>query len=271
MNSPSEIVAAYVNEKEQKEQKKERRTYFLKLSAGFFKDKVIKKLRRLPGGDAYTIIVLEIFLEALENESRIYYDGVEDSLAKELALSLDEKPEAIQVVLDFLQSYGWLVEEGADAYFLPKSAEMSGSISARTERWQRQQKREKTAKIAVALPQIADTLPGDCRDLPQYISISRAISISREDREKEEEQDAGRGGEAIHLPELFPEAFISSKPKVSPVYSEVKKLCGILKATLIDPMDFYNRFSSQDWIEEGKEITDWQLLLFEMERWGIPV
>ena len=39
----------------------ERRFYWLKLPEGFFRQKEIKKLRQIAGGDTYTIIYLKMF------------------------------------------------------------------------------------------------------------------------------------------------------------------------------------------------------------------
>ena len=55
---PSEQAAAYM---EAKKGNQERRSYYLKLTGSFFEDKVIKKLRMLPGGDTYIVIVLKRF------------------------------------------------------------------------------------------------------------------------------------------------------------------------------------------------------------------
>ena len=258
---PSEMAAQH---SEQKKANQERRTYYLKLSAAFFEEKVIRKLRMLPGGDTYIVIILELFIESLKSENRLFYDGVEDSLAKELALTINEKPEAIQVVLDALTSYGWLIEEDSGSYFSPKCAELSGSISARTERWQRQRKREEMARIAESLPDNCQQIADDCRKLPQYKDISRDIDISRN-------RDKGRNEGERELYELFPDGFEISKPKIIPTLSEVANLCKSLKTRNINPEEFYRHFEALNWSVDGRDITDWQILLYEMEIQGVTV
>ena len=258
---PSEQAAAYM---EAKKGNQERRSYYLKLTGSFFEDKVIKKLRMLPGGDTYIVIVLKLFIESLKNESRIFYDGIEDSLAKELALTLDEKPEAIQVVLEAMSQYGWLIEESPGAFYSPKSAEMCGSISARTERWQRQQLREKTANIAGTLPNACQSIASDCQQLPQYKDIDIAI-------DKDIVIDRGNPKGERKFTETFFDCFETGKPKVIPNLSEVEKLCNALKTKCIEPGRFYQHFSSLNWNVDGLDITDWQLLLYEMEVSGVSV
>ena len=62
----------------------EKRYYWLKLKEDFFDQKEIKKLRRIAGGDTYTIIYLKMLLLSIKNGGKIMYEAVEDSLAEEL-------------------------------------------------------------------------------------------------------------------------------------------------------------------------------------------
>ena len=71
----------------------EKRYFWLKLFDDFFTSKRIKKLRNLAGGDTYTIIYLKMQLKALKDEGYLYFDGVMDDFAEELALDIDEKAE----------------------------------------------------------------------------------------------------------------------------------------------------------------------------------
>ena len=78
--------------------------FWLKLKDDFFRQKEIKKLRRIAGGDTYTIIYLKMLLLAIKNDNKLYYDGVEENFASELALELDEQEENVKVTLNFLLS-----------------------------------------------------------------------------------------------------------------------------------------------------------------------
>ena len=169
---PSEMAASYEDAK-----RKEKKYYYLKLTTSFFKDKAIKKLRKLPGGDTYALITLEIFLEALENDSRLYYDGIEDTFAKELALTINESPEAVQVAIDFLLSCGWLTEESQDVFYAPKGAEMSGSITKRALRYRKQQEKNKTEKLPQDFRNTSAQLPDNFRNIRDI------------DRDKDKERD----------------------------------------------------------------------------------
>jgi len=77
--------------------------YWLKLKNDFFNQKEIKKLRRIAGGDTYTIIYLKMQLLSLKDDGKIYFDGIEDTFAEELALEIDEDPKNVEVTLLFLE------------------------------------------------------------------------------------------------------------------------------------------------------------------------
>ena len=67
-----------------------KRYYWLKLPDGFFRQKAIKKLRKIAGGDTYTIIYLKMLLVAMKQDGRLYFEGVEATFYDELALELSE-------------------------------------------------------------------------------------------------------------------------------------------------------------------------------------
>ena len=62
----------------------------------FSKNYEIKKLRKLAGGDTYTIIYLKLQLLSIKNEGKIYYEGIENDFCEELALILDEEVDDIK-------------------------------------------------------------------------------------------------------------------------------------------------------------------------------
>ena len=111
-----------------------KKDYWLKLKNDFFTNKKIKKLRKIAGGDTYTIIYLKMQLLSITNEGKLYFDNVEDSFADELALELDEDVENVKVTLMFLIKNGLLVEINCDEYLLPEAQDSIGKESASAER-----------------------------------------------------------------------------------------------------------------------------------------
>ena len=104
-----------------------RKYYWLKLSDDFFKDKTIKKLRKIAGGDTYTIIYLKMLLKAIRQENKLFFEGIEENFADELALDLEEDEENVKVTLSFLQKRGLLQLVDETEYYLTEGAKMTGS------------------------------------------------------------------------------------------------------------------------------------------------
>ena len=144
-----------------------KRYYWLKLSDDFFKSKPVKKLRRIAGGDTYTVIYLKMLLVALKQDGKIYYDGVEDTFADELALDLDEDAENVKVTIAFLKAQNLLIDGDAEnEYILPECAAMTGTESDSAERMRRMRERK-------AL---------QCNDIPSqcYVQASQCDDVTCE-------------------------------------------------------------------------------------------
>lgn len=105
----------------------EKRYYWLKISDEFFRDKSIKKLRQIAGGDTYTIIYLKMLLVAIKQDNRLYFEGVEDTFAEELALDLDEKPDNVSVALNYLVKQGMVQVLSEEEFLLTRCNEVTGS------------------------------------------------------------------------------------------------------------------------------------------------
>ena len=113
---------------------KNKRYYWIQLTQDFFKSKEMKLLRKIAGGDTHTIIYLKMMLISLEDGGCIYYDGLADNLAEEIALMIDENVEDIKITLLFLESKGLLTRKSDRDYFLEQVPEMVGSETASARR-----------------------------------------------------------------------------------------------------------------------------------------
>lgn len=91
-----------------------------------FFDKRIKKLRKIAGGDTCTIIYLKMLLLSLPDEGVLYYDGIEDDFAEEIALELDEETENVRMTISYLLSKGLMEKRSKYEYFLYQVPEMLG-------------------------------------------------------------------------------------------------------------------------------------------------
>lgn len=122
--------------------KTNRRYYWIQLAQDFFKSKEMKLLRKMPGGDTYTIIYLKLMLISLEDSGKIYFEELAQDLAEEMALLIDEDTEAVRMTLMFLTKKGLLTRHSDYEFFLEQVPEMIGSetASARRVRKHREQK-----------------------------------------------------------------------------------------------------------------------------------
>lgn len=111
-----------------------KRYYWLKLQDDFFNSKRVKKLRKIAGGDTYTIIYLKMQLLAMKKSGILEYTGLEPTFADELALDLDEEPENVSITVNYLLSCGLLETNDSKEYFVPYAVLNTGSEGASAKR-----------------------------------------------------------------------------------------------------------------------------------------
>lgn len=148
--------------------------YWLKLKDSFFRDKEIKKLRKIAGGDTYTIIYLKLQLLSLRKEGRLKFDNLEDTFSDEMALEIDEETENVKITLLYLQKCGLLEEINGNEYMLPQTISSIGSETQGAERIRRY--RSKKALHCTPNVQISNT------------SITNSNTERREKREELEKE-----------------------------------------------------------------------------------
>lgn len=111
----------------------EKKYFWLRLKDDFFTEKEIKKLRRIAGGDTFTIIYLKMQLLSIKQEGWLLFDGTEESLEDQLALELDEDLENVKMTLAFLLA-NKLLEIESDGILLNRVPGLIGKESAAAER-----------------------------------------------------------------------------------------------------------------------------------------
>lgn len=154
--------------------KTNRRYYWIQLAQDFFKSKEMKLLRKMPGGDTYTIIYLKIMLISLEDSGKIYFEELAQDLAEEMALLIDEDTEAVRMTLMFLSKKGLLTRHSDYEFFLEQVPEMIGSETASTRR-----SRKHREQKALQCNTNATKRNGD-------IDIDKEIELEKEIEEKED-------------------------------------------------------------------------------------
>ncbi|HEM4030635.1 TPA: phage replisome organizer N-terminal domain-containing protein [Streptococcus suis] len=122
---------------------REKTFYFLKLEKDFFDKKEIKLLRKIAGGDTYTIIYLKMLLMSLSDSGFFYFENIGNDIAEEVAISIEEDIENVSVTLSYLQKKGLLEIVETDKYYLNSMPEMVGQVTSNALRQRRFQAKKK--------------------------------------------------------------------------------------------------------------------------------
>ena len=128
----------------------EKRNYWLKLKEDFFSQPYIKKLRKIAGGDTYTIIYQKILLLSVKTNGYIVFQNIEKTLAEELALILDEDVDNVTVTLEFMKANKLIEQtENENEYLLPDMLSLIGSESE-SAKWVRAYRDRKRKELLIA-------------------------------------------------------------------------------------------------------------------------
>lgn len=169
--------------------------YWLKLKDDFFSDPKIKKLRKIAGGDTYTIILQKIMLLSIRDGGVIKFQGIEKTLQEELALILDEDVSNVEIALTFMNSTGLIEQLSEKEFLLPSVPTLIGAEGDSAERMRKLREKKSSQ----------NQLPSHCDGL-----VTKS-DIEKEKRDKRKEIDI-RGDSACEV--------ISDKHKVTPMMVE---------------------------------------------------
>ena len=203
-----------------------KRYYWLKLKDDFFDSKRIKKLRKMAGGDTYTIIYLKMQLLAMKHDGIIEYTGLEESFSEELALDLDEASDDVRMTLMYLLSVGLAETSDNIRFFFPYAVENVGSEGASAQRVREFRQRQALQSNAGVTP-VKQISNGE-KEIESEKEIEKEI-------EKERESERGRPRDVQECAEFF----------------SSEKLNG-------DPAAFFDHYSGINWRVGGSPITDWK-------------
>lgn len=158
---------------------------WLKLPRTFFENKLIKKMRQLPGGDSCVIVYQRLLSEAALNDGIIEIDNIEEDVSQELALIINEDAKVIKMVLVFCQQYD-LVKTLVDSgnLLFPQALEMTGRETEWAKKKREQRKRKQLNRDNVPL------LSRDCPTAVQKCPTELEIETELETEiEKEKDKD----------------------------------------------------------------------------------
>ena len=150
----------------------------------------------------------------MEDEGCIYYDGLADNLAEEIALMIDENIEDIKITLLFLESKGLLTRRNDRDYFLEQVPEMVGSETAGARRVRKHREQQK----ALQCNNNETKCNGDI-EIDTEKDIDKDINKDKQNFIQEVEANLGRGlvkfefdiiNDYLHNQKVYAELFLEA-------------------------------------------------------------
>lgn len=166
-----------------------KRYYWLKLKEDYFNSPKIKKLRKIAGGDTYTIIYLKMQLLSISNNGIIQFEKIEPTIQEELALKLDEDIENVGITLNYLQTQGLIEVNENNEFLLIEASNCIGSECESSERVRlfREREKEKMLQCNKSVTEM------------EQISISISNSNSLNNNKEEIKETKHKHGEFQHI------------------------------------------------------------------------
>lgn len=219
-----------------------KRYFWLKLHKDFFQRKEIKRLRKIAGGDTYTIIYLKMLLRSIMSDGKLYFDGLEDDFASELALDLDEKEENVQITIQYLLKSGLLEMCSDEEYYLPDTKDSTGCETAVAVRVRRHREKQKALQCNTDVTQMKHLCNGEL--------------------EKEKELD-----KEIEIDSSAKSTTTKRKRFEKPTLSQITQYC-LERNNCVNAEQFYDYYESNGWKVGKNAMKDWKACVRTWERNG---
>lgn len=216
-----------------------KRYFWLKLHKDFFQRKEIKRLRKIAGGDTYTIIYLKMLLRSIMSDGKLYFDGLEDDFASELALDLDEKEENVQITIQYLLKSGLLEMCSDEEYYLPDTKDSTGCETAAASRMRRCRAKKEQLERNNVTPMLQSG----------YGEKEKELKIEKE----------------IELDTKANKSPTKAKRFVKPTLSEIEQYC-IERNNNVDAQHFYDHYESNGWKVGKNSMKDWKAAVRTWEK-----
>ena len=210
----------------------ENRYYWLKLKDDFFTSKRIKKLRKLAGGDTLTIIYLKMQLKSIKTGGVLSYSGLEKTFGEELALDLDENPDDVGLLLNYLIATGLIETSDNINFLLPYAVENTGSEGSTAQRVRAFRERQ-------ALQSNAD------------VTQVKQICNGEKEIEKEIEKEKNKGAKSTKF--------------IPPTLEEVVAYCKERNRG-VDPNKWYDFYLSKGWMVGKNKMKDFKACIRTWEK-----
>lgn len=219
-----------------------KRYFWLKLHKDFFQRKEIKRLRKIAGGDTYTIIYLKMLLRSIMSDGKLYFDGLEDDFSSELALDLDENEENVQITVQYLLKSGLLEMCSDKEYYLPDAKDNTGTETAVAIRVRRHREKQKALHCNADVTQMKQLCNGE-KEKEKEIEINKEIEIDSSAKSTTTKR----------------------KRFEKPTLSEIKQYC-IERNNKVNAEHFFDYYESNGWKVGKNSMKDWKAAVRTWER-----
>lgn len=203
-----------------------KRYYWLKLKNDFFDSRKMKKLRKVAGGDTYTIIYLKLQLLSIDNEGLIEFEGTDEDIYQQLSLDIDEEIDDIKMTLAFCNANN-LIEYVDDDVYLSEVPALIGSETASTRRSRKHRKKQKELQSnKKALQSNGQTLQRNTgatkRNTEIDIDIDKEIEIRDRDRDRDRDKKSMNSSQINQIINLW-NSLDGNIPKITALNTGTKR------------------------------------------------
>ena len=140
----------------------EKRYYWLKLYDTFFDNKTSKFLRKLPDGDKILLVYLKLQLKLLKSEGIFVYENLCDSIAEEIALTLDEDVNVVKLLLTALEKTKTIEFLNEKTFMLSEMQDLIGSEGSSAARVRKHRQKynvlQSNASVTISNEPVTDLL-----------------------------------------------------------------------------------------------------------------
>ena len=155
--------------------------FWLKLDENFYNNIIIKKARKT--SDTMVIVYQRLMLQSLATNGYLYYEGAFENLAEELAISLDEEIEQVQMALAFFSKYGLIqFDDEQNANMLQVHALIDQETN--WARYQRDNRKKKEVEKLDNVQPVSNPCPTDI-EIKKELKLKKELNIEKEIRDKE--------------------------------------------------------------------------------------
>lgn len=255
----------------------DKKYYWLKLKEDFFQDVRMKKLRKVAGGDTYTIIYLKLQLLSIKNNGVLIYNGYLETIEEEFALAIDEDIQNVKMTLAFLFANKLIEEVEKNKFLMTETVKCIGSETASAERMRnhRKQENDKNQKLTYSNNENEYDL---CKNASHcytdvtncYADVTSCYTEKREDIDKREDKEIDKKQEKKQKLEQMFEVFWGLYPKkinkrqcftaFCNIKGLEKEFESIIKALKEDR-------SSEQWQRDNGKFIPYPLTWLHQERW----